>query len=43
VVLQIDYDVIKLQEDQLWRYFNDVIKLSHLKYDFKMTSQKFSF
>jgi len=43
VVLQINYDVIKLQEYQLRRYFGNVIKLCHLKYAIKMTSQKFPF
>jgi len=41
VVLQINYDVIKLQEYELLRHFGDVIKLRHLKYVIKMTSQKF--
>jgi len=29
VVLQFNYDVIKLQECQLWRHVGDVIKLRH--------------
>jgi len=37
VVLQINYDVIKLQKYQLWRNFGVDIKLRH-----KITSQKFS-
>jgi len=37
-----NYDVIKLQEYQLWRHFGDVIKLHHLKYVIKISSQKFS-
>jgi len=28
------------QEYQLWRHFGDIIKLYHLKYVIKMTSQK---
>jgi len=42
VVLQINCDIIKLQNYQLWRHLGDVIKLRHLKYVIKMTSQKFS-
>jgi len=42
VVLQINYEVIKLQEYQLWRHFGDVIQLRHLNYVIKMASQKFS-
>jgi len=41
VVLQINNDVIKLQEYELWRHFGDVIKLRHLNYIIKMTLQKF--
>jgi len=43
VVLQINYCVIWLQKYQLWRNFSDVIKLRHLKYVIKMTSQFFLF
>jgi len=42
LVLQINYDEIKLQEYQLWRHFGEIIKLRHLKYVIKMTSQKIS-
>jgi len=42
VVLQINYDVIKLQEYQLCRHYGDVIKLRHLNYVIKLASQKFS-
>jgi len=42
VVLQINYDVIKLQKYQLWRHVGDVIKLRHLNYVIKMTLQTFS-
>jgi len=33
---------MKLQEYQSWRHFGDVIKLRHLNYVIKMTSQKFT-
>jgi len=38
VVLQINYDVLKHQEYQLWCHFSDAIKLRHQNYVIKMTS-----